>query len=100
MNNAPLHSDRNCLCAVARAELFHDVLDVNLDGLLGYEELLGNVTIPVPLSDPPENFNFPRTQTLRAHVLGKLSSDIRRDTLLAGMHMPDRLYQFVGRRAL
>ena len=71
LNNAPLHGDRNCLRAVIGAELFHDVLDVNLDSLLGYEELLGNLTIPVPLSNLPENFNFPHAQTLRAHVLGK-----------------------------
>src|SRR5580692_2690154 len=93
LNDAAADGDRDRLRAVAGAELFHDVFDVNLNGFLGNEEPFRNVAIPVSSGDLLKDLNFPARQTLVAHMLGKLSRDVRRNALLACVDLPDRLYQ-------
>src|SRR5579863_10159284 len=58
MNNAPADGDRNCLGAVVRAQLLHDVFDVNLDRPFRNEETLGYVTVTVALSNLLQDLNL------------------------------------------
>ena len=61
VNNAAADGDGDGLGAVAGAQLFHDVLDVNFDGLFGDEKFFTDVAVTIPLGDLAENFDFARS---------------------------------------
>jgi len=55
----PANTDRDGLRSILRAELVHDVLDVDLYGLLRDREALANVPIAVALGNALENVDLP-----------------------------------------
>ena len=58
LDDSATHGNRDCLCAVAGAEFFHDVLDVDLDGFFGDKKLVGNISIAVATCNMIEDFYF------------------------------------------
>ena len=58
-NDSATHRDGNRLSAIVRAELIHDVLEVNLDGFLGYEKPIGNLFIPIACCHQSKDLHFP-----------------------------------------
>ena len=75
-DSAP-HANCNCLGAVAGAEFFHDVLDVDLDGFFGDKKLFSNVSIAVSTCNMIEDFDFARGQVFVTH-LAQWPSPLRR----------------------
>ena len=51
-DDSATHRDRYSFRAVLRSELFEDVPQVHFDGVLGNAQLLCNIAIPIPPSDP------------------------------------------------
>jgi hypothetical protein len=51
LDNSAAEANRDRLSTIIRAKFLHDVLDVNLYSLFGDEELLRDVSIPVPLGN-------------------------------------------------
>jgi len=62
LDDAAADNYRHRLRAITGAQLFHDVFDVNLDGLLRNEEAFGDVPIPVPAGDVSEDVYFTWSQ--------------------------------------
>src|SRR5215212_11793753 len=91
LDDAAAEGDGDRLRAVAGAELLHDVLDVNLHGLLGDEELFGDVAVTVPARDQPENVQLALGQRLIPQVLGDVGRYIRGDPLPPSMDLADGL---------
>src|SRR5580658_5660631 len=56
--NSAAHCNCNSLGAVTRAELVHNVLEVHFDGLLGNEEPLGNIPVPISAVNVPQDVHF------------------------------------------
>src|SRR5271156_306020 len=67
LDDAAADADRNSLRAVARAELIHDVFDVDLDSLFGDKKLLRDVPIPVSAGNVAEHVDLAQGEVLVAH---------------------------------
>src|SRR5258708_18809590 len=99
MDNAAADCDGDGLSAVAGAQLFHNVLDVDFDGFFGDEELAADVAVAIAFGDLSENFNLTRGQGFIAHMLGKLGGQLRGDALFPGMDLADSFDEVFGRHA-
>src|SRR5262245_33429257 len=64
LDDAATDGDCERLGAIARAKLFHNVLDMDLDGLFGNEEALRNIPIPISARDVTQHVDFAPGQTL------------------------------------
>src|ERR1700722_16603772 len=73
---------------------------MNLDSLLGYEEEIRDIAIAISSRDLPKDIDLADCQAFIGHVLRQLGGNIRRNALLARVHLADGLNQLVGRRAL
>src|SRR5579884_3889291 len=58
LNNAAANSDGNGLGSVPRAELIHDVLDVDLDRFFGNEQKTRDVSIAISSRDFAQHLDF------------------------------------------
>jgi len=59
LNDPTPRRDGDRLSAIVRAELIHDVLEVNLDGFLGYEKSTGDLLIPIAGCHQSKDLHFP-----------------------------------------
>src|SRR5216683_1099618 len=100
LDDSAMHGNRDCLCTVAGAEFFHDVLDVDLDGFFGDKKLVGNISIAVATCNMIEDFYFARGQVFVTHVLRELRRQLRRNTLLPSMDLANHFHQLLWRHAL
>jgi hypothetical protein len=73
LDNSPAHSDGYRLRPVVSAQFLHNVLDVDFDGLLGNQELLGDIPVAVTAGD--------LLQDLRYHEHVRLIIDDGTDSL-------------------
>src|SRR5256712_9271631 len=99
-NNSSAHSDCERLSSVLCAQLFHNVLDVHLDGQFTDEELFANVTVPLTGGNTLENFDLALAESLIAVMLGQMRSNLGWNSLLTCVHLTDDFQEFVGRHAL
>lgn len=58
LNDTPPDSDGHRLRAIRSTQLFHNVLDVNLDGFLGNEELRGDIAISIAAREMTQNLDL------------------------------------------
>jgi hypothetical protein len=49
MNESTARRDRDGVCSIIRAQLFQDVLYVDLYGVLGDKEILCDIAIPISI---------------------------------------------------
>src|SRR3954466_5337280 len=78
-NDSAADRDRHGAGAIAGAQLLHDVLDVHLDRLLGDEQPLGDVAIPVAAGDVLQDVDLAARQRLVREMFGELRGGIGRD---------------------
>jgi|SRR5688572_20458966 len=100
VNNPPADRDRYSLRAIARSELFHDVFDMNFDGLFRDEEFFRDIPIAIPASHMLENINFPVRQRFVAEMLRQMSSDLGGNFLLPDMNLSDHIDKLLRRHVL
>jgi hypothetical protein len=100
LDYAPPHRDRDGLSTVLGSQLVHNVLDVNLDGLLGDKEPFANVAVAISAGDVPEDVDLARGESVIAHVLGELRRHLRRNALLSRVHLANHLHQLAGGHVL
>src|SRR5262245_24539477 len=93
LDNAAPHSDGDRLCAVIRAQLLHDVLQVYLDGLFRDVEQFANIAITIATGYVPQDLGFALRERVIAHVLGQLFGDLRWNALLAQAHLANYIQQ-------
>ena len=60
------------MCPIARAQLFHDVLEVTLDRLFGDKEPLGDIAIPISFGDVAQNFDLTIRERFVADTLDEM----------------------------
>ena len=70
-------------------QLLHDVLHVNLHGLLGDEQMLGDVAVSIAACHVLQDVLFALGQRFVADVFGQKRRDFRRDALLPRVDLPD-----------
>src|SRR2546428_3923089 len=99
-NNSSAHSDCERLSPVRCAQLFHNVLDVRLDGQFTDEELLRNVPVPLTAGNLPENLDLTPSEILVAVMLRQVRRNLWWDSLLTCVHLTDDVQKFLRRRAL
>src|SRR5438552_1424927 len=99
-SNSSAHSDCVHQSSVRCAQLFHNVLDVHLDGQFADEELFANVTVPLTGGNTLENFDLALAESLIAVMLGQMRSKLGWNSLLTCVDLTDDFQEFVGRHAL
>src|SRR5690348_11803677 len=97
LNQAATQSDGHGLCPVARTQLFHDVLHVDLYRLFGNEEAIGDIAVSISPADQLEYLHLTLSQGFIAEMLSKTCRHIGRNALLSGVNQTDR-FSHVGRR--
>src|SRR5882762_7232276 len=73
LDEATTCSDGKCLGTVMRSQLLHDVPEVNLHSLLGYEEPFGDVAISVSTGQMLEHLGLPFAQIVLTKMLSETS---------------------------
>src|SRR5581483_10381972 len=97
MNDSPFEPNSDRLRAAGGAELFKDVLDVDLDRSAGGPQPGGDLLVAQPAGNELQDFGFARRQRFTRKVGVKTAGDVGRDEELACMDRSDRL-QHVGVR--
>ena len=64
LDEAATCGDDKCVGTVMGSQLLHDVFDVNLHSLLGYEEPVGDVAISISTGKMLEHLGLPFAQIL------------------------------------
>src|SRR5215475_13035178 len=96
LDDAAANGNSNRLRAVLRAELVHDVFDVDLDRLFGDKQDISDVLISVAAGNLAKDFDFAGSQFFIAHVIGQLRRDFRRHPLFPGVDLANRIENFAG----
>src|SRR5215469_893059 len=99
LDNAAANADGDRLGSVASAEFFHDVFDMYFDCLFCDTKLISNIAVSIPAGDLAKYLHLAISKSFITDVLGNLSCNFGRDTLLAGMHLTDYFQQFLRRHA-
>src|SRR5271157_685793 len=87
--DAAAHSDSDRLGAITGSELFHNVLDVDLNCLFGDEQFIGDVPVTISARDLTKDFNLSASESFVAVMFGQICRNLGRNTPLAGMNLAD-----------
>jgi len=100
VNETTPRRDRHGMGPIARAQFFHDVLEVHFDRLFGDKEPLRDIAIPISTADVTQDVELTIRERFLADMLGEMGSDLRRNALLPRIDLPDGLKHLFGRHAL
>src|SRR5262249_29071993 len=94
LNDPATHSNGDGLGTIRCPQFLHDVFDVNLHRFFGDEELLGDVTVAVTISNLLKDLDLSASEGFIAVMLGKLGCDLGWDALFTSVNLTDDLYEF------
>ncbi len=106
MDDAPPHGDRDRLGPVVCPQLVHNVLEVHLDGLLGDEQEIGDLPIPVAGGHVAKNLHLTLAQRVApmcsaSPAAGRSTQTLANDLGIGGQNSGfNPLYQIGGPRSI
>src|SRR5258708_12422461 len=100
LDDSAADPDRDRLGAIARPELVHDVLDVNLYGFFRDEEFFRDVAIPVSPGNSAKDFYLARRQIVVAQMFRKPPRQLRGDALFPRVALAHHSTPLLGSPAL
>lgn len=99
LNDAATDRCCDCLRAIFRAQLVHDVAKVGLDGVFRDQQYRTDVAVAVALGHAPQNLHLPFAQRRSVQVRGKCFCNSSWHMLESRMHLPDDSDEFFMRAA-
>src|SRR5258706_10699913 len=92
--------DGDGMSPIVGPELINQVLNVEVDCSLGDRELIGDLFVPIAISNEPKDFQLPGREIVVAQVLGEASRHLGRDMPASVVDGADDGQQFIFRHAL
>src|SRR5262249_32473180 len=100
LNEPSANTDRDCLCAIVRAEFFHDVLKMSFDRFFCNKKRVSNVPIALSPGELTKNFHFTPGKPFLAIVFRQVSCNFGRNAFLPCVDLPNYFRQFMRRHCL
>src|SRR6266481_6375409 len=94
-DDSALQSCSHRVGSVIDAKLGKDALDVALDSILRYRQLIGDQLVRISCCNQGKNLNLPFTQSVIGSMSGKFRGDFRVNELFAGANSPNRVQKIL-----
>src|SRR6202451_3365103 len=85
---------------IVGSQFVHKILNVEIDRGLRNRKLIGNLLVPITISNEPEYLQLANRQIVIGQMLGQAGRYFRWNVPFASVHRPDHSQQFVFRHAL
>ena len=100
MDDTAFKGNGNCLRPITCSQFLHDVFNVNLDGLLGDEQSIGNIAVAIASGNLLQDLNLACGEVFVGIMLGQVCRDRSWNAFFPRVDCADSFHQVLGWHAL